>query len=102
MGAIRQCKGKAHMEQLLRAVIGNGGEGLMLREPGSLYERARSHSLLKVKTFLDAEARVVGHSADSKLAGCMGALECEMPFSGVCFKIGSGFSLAERTMENAK
>ena len=96
--AVRKCKGKAHMEQLLRDVITHGGEGLMLREPGSLYERTRSHSLLKVKTFLDAEAKVVGHSKDSKMEGCMGALECEMPATGVRFKIGSGFTYAQRPL----
>ncbi len=38
-----------------------GGEGLMLRQPGSLYEVGRSTTLLKVKTFHDAEGRVVEH-----------------------------------------
>lgn len=33
----------------------------MLREPGSLYVDKRSNTLLKVKTFLDAEAVVVGY-----------------------------------------
>lgn len=93
---IRKCEGKAHMETLLKGVLANGGEGLMLRAPRSVYERTRSHSLLKVKIFLDAEARVIGHSADSKLAGAMGALECEMPGTGVTFKVGSGLAMAER------
>lgn len=99
---IRKCTGKAHMQELLDEVVGLGGEGLMLREPGSLYERTRSHSLLKVKTFLDAEAIVIGHSKDKKLEGCMGALECEMPVTGVRFKIGSGFKMDERPMRKAK
>lgn len=93
---IRKCEGKAHMETLLHAVISNGGEGLMLHEPRSLYERVRSHSLLKVKTFLDAEARVIGYSADSKIDGAMGALECEMPLTGVRFKVGSGLTMEQR------
>ena len=41
-----------------------------------------------MKTFIDADARVVGYSADFKLEGAMGALECEMPVTGVRFKIG--------------
>ena len=100
--AVRKCTGKAHMEQLLRDVITHGGEGLMLREPGSLYERTRSHSLLKVKTFLDAEAKVVGYSKDSKVEGCMGALECEMPVTGARFKVGSGFTQAQRPLAAAR
>ena len=34
-----------------------GAEGLMLRQPGSPYEAGRSWTLLKVKSFFDAEAR---------------------------------------------
>jgi hypothetical protein len=33
----------------------------MLRQPKSKYEHKRSNTLLKVKTFYDAEARVVSH-----------------------------------------
>ena len=33
----------------------------MLRKPGSRYVAGRSETLLKVKSFLDREARVVGH-----------------------------------------
>ena len=99
---IQKCNGKTHMEELLSDITNNGGEGIMLREPGSLYERTRSHSLLKVKLFFDAEAIVVGHSKDKKLEGCMGALECEMPVTGIQFKIGSGFKLDERPMQKAK
>ncbi len=40
-----------------------GGEGLVLRQPGSQYEAGRSTTLLKVKTFHDAEGRVVEHLA---------------------------------------
>ncbi len=37
------------------------GEGLMLRKPKSSYEHGRSSVLLKVKSFYDEEAKVVGH-----------------------------------------
>ncbi len=37
------------------------GEGLMLREANSFYENRRSNSLLKVKTFYDDEAVVLGY-----------------------------------------
>jgi DNA ligase-1 len=36
-----------------------GGEGLMLRQPGSMYVFSRSSTLLKVKSFSDAEAKVI-------------------------------------------
>lgn len=35
----------------------------MLREAGSLYIGKRSSTLLKVKTFFDAEAKVIGYEA---------------------------------------
>jgi DNA ligase-1 len=37
------------------------GEGLMLKDPESFYEKKRSKKLLKVKKFDDAEAIVIGH-----------------------------------------
>ena len=43
------------MEEELKKVEALGGEGLMIRKPGSLYEECRSTNLLKIKTFHDAE-----------------------------------------------
>jgi NAD-dependent DNA ligase len=77
-------------------VIGLGGEGLMLRQPQSLYEVGRSTTLYKVKTFLDAEARVVEHlPGEGKHVGRLGALMVEMP-NGTRFSVGTGFTDAER------
>lgn len=56
-----QCEGTAHLQKQLKKIEKAGGEGLMLREPGSVYEAGRLPSLLKVKSFLDAEATVLGH-----------------------------------------
>ncbi len=73
-----------------------GGEGLMLRQPGSRYEVGRSSTLLKVKRFHDAEARVVGHQpGKGRHKGRLGALEVEIA-DGTRFAVGTGFSDAER------
>jgi len=73
-----------------------GGEGLMMRRPRSHYEVGRSHSLLKVKSFHDAEARVIGHQPGTgKHKGRLGALLVEMP-NGTQFAVGTGLSDAER------
>jgi DNA ligase-1 len=73
-----------------------GGEGLMLRQPGSKYEVGRSTTLLKVKSFRDAEARVVGHEPGAgRHKGRLGALLAEMT-DGTKFSIGTGLSDAER------
>jgi DNA ligase-1 len=90
------CTGKAQLKEKLKAVEALGGEGLMLRRPKSLYLAGRSHDLLKVKSFEDAEAVVVKHLAGSgRNKGRLGALLVRLP-NGVTFKIGSGFSDAER------
>jgi predicted DNA-binding WGR domain protein len=91
-----QCQGREHMEQELKRVEELGGEGLMLREPGSNYDNFRSYSLLKVKTFFDAEAVVIGHEeGKGRNEGVMGALRVRGD-NGVEFKVGSGFTDAER------
>lgn len=55
-----------------------GGEGIMLRKPGSKYDKKRSSTLLKVKSFMDAEARVVGHNKGAgKYSDVLGALVME-------------------------
>jgi len=90
------CGGVDHLRDELQRVESLGGEGLMLRRPKSKYEIGRSQSLLKVKTFHDAEARVVGHAPGTgKHKGRLGALVCQLP-SGVQFNVGTGFSDAER------
>ena len=91
-----RCRGTDHMREELRRVEALGGEGLMMRRPGSNYEVGRSYSLLKVKSFHDAEARVVGHQAGTgKHKGRLGALLVEMP-NGTRFAVGTGLSDAER------
>jgi DNA ligase-1 len=73
-----------------------GGEGLMLRQPGSKYEVGRSITLIKVKSFLDSEARVAGHEpGKGRHNGRLGALLVELA-DGTQFSVGTGFSDAER------
>lgn len=51
------------------------GEGLMIRDPDSLYEGRRSDTLLKVKKFDDSEAVVIGHNKGTgRCSGMLGAL----------------------------
>lgn len=90
------CRDVAHLREELARVEALGGEGLMLRKPGSRYEVGRSFTLLKVKTFHDAEARVRAHlPGTGKHKGRLGALQCELP-DGTVFSVGTGFSDAER------
>ncbi|HEU0034176.1 MAG TPA: DNA ligase [Kofleriaceae bacterium] len=90
------CEGFGHLREELARVEALGGEGLMLRKPKSKYEVGRSSSLLKVKTFHDAEGTVVGHAPGTgKHKGRLGALIVELP-GGIRFNVGTGFSDAER------
>ena len=90
------CEGVDHLKEELKRVEALGGEGLMLRRPKSNYEVGRSSSLLKVKTFHDSEARVIGHAPGTgKHKGRLGALIVELA-DGTKFNVGTGFSDAER------
>ena len=86
----------AALQGLLQRTVRQGGEGLMLHRGVSLYRAQRSDDLLKVKTHEDAEAKVIGHlPGKGKYQGMLGALLVETP-DGLRFKLGSGFSDAQR------
>lgn len=92
----KPCRGIDHLKEELSRIEGLGGEGLMLRQPGSPYEVGRSTTLLKVKTFHDAEAEVVGHQpGKGRHKGKLGALLMKLE-NGISFSLGTGFSDAER------
>lgn len=84
------------MRTTLARVVKQGGEGLMLHRGDALYRAARNDDLLKLKPYLDEEARVIGYlPGQGKFAGMLGALEVETE-AGLRFKLGSGLSIAER------
>lgn len=106
------CSGHAHLRSFLDTVERKGGEGVMLRQPGSNYVRARSSTLLKVKSFFDADAIIVGHSpGKGRHRGRLGAYECETTPSrlqihgksvsiqaGRRFNVGTGLSDNDRSI----
>jgi DNA ligase-1 len=91
------CTGVDHLDDVLASTEALGGEGVMLRKAGSLYERKRSSTLLKVKTFRDADAVVVEHlPGKGKHVGRLGAVLLRMLPDGPTFQCGSGFTDAQR------
>ena len=73
----------------------------MLRRAGAPHRGGRTADLLKVKEFKDDEAIVVGHEEGAgRLGGLLGALVCRAR-NGAVFKVGSGFSDAERSFSRA-
>jgi DNA ligase-1 len=92
----QRCQNLDHLRGELERIEALGGEGLMLRQPGSKYEAGRSATLLKVKNFHDADAVVVEHVAGKgRHKGRLGALVVKMP-DGTEFSVGTGFSDKQR------
>ena len=91
-----RCQGTAQLLAERDRIVGLGGEGLMLRQPGSEYEPGRSPTLLKVKPYDDAEAMVIARQpGEGKFAGKLGSLRVRTT-DGREFSIGSGFTDAQR------
>jgi DNA ligase 1 len=88
-------------EEILNSLIEQGHEGIVLRKIGSLWLPERSHSLLKIKPWNDAEGIVIGckygriTEKGSKLLGKMGALIVK--WQDKEFQL-SGFTDLERTL----
>lgn len=92
----RRVKSDTELITLLDRVVSGGGEGLMLHRGHSLYHKGRSADLLKLKRWMDAEARVIRHlPGKGKYTGKLGALLVETQM-GVRFKLGSGFTDKQR------
>jgi DNA ligase 1 len=90
------CQGVAQLLAERDRVVRLGGEGLMLRQPESVYEAGRSPTLLKVKPYDDAEATVIAYEpGKGKFAGKLGAVRVRTD-DGREFSIGSGFTDAQR------
>lgn len=111
------------LEEYEVALLDKGYEGVMLRDPQSPYKFGRSTAkegyLLKLKRFADSEAEIIGfeelmHNQNEATlnetghlerstkqvgllhADTLGALIVRDIHSGVEFKIGTGFTAAER------
>lgn len=116
-----------HLQRLEGEYLERGYEGVMLRKasgPASLYKfgraTAKSHTLLKVKRFSDAEYTVTGyeermhngnvattnelgrterssHKENKTGRGDLGALTC-VTDNGITFNVGTGFTDADRAL----
>jgi DNA ligase-1 len=96
-----------HVMSHFNDIRAQGGEGVMLRKPGSMPAFKRTRNLLKVKGVIDGLAVV--HSiqpGEGKHEGRMGALIVhemkgnESLAAGTRFKLGTGFSDVERERDD--
>jgi len=70
-------KDQEHLNLMFKEITSQKGEGLMLREAGSLYEQKRSSTLLKMKPVHDCECRIIGYKAGTgKYQGMLGSFRC--------------------------
>ena len=101
------------LDRWLKRVTSAGGEGLMLRDPDSVWFPKRRPFLLKVKPRHDAEATVIGFAGGKKgktgqFHGKVGTLICEWTGDPtatcgvlkdpVTFEIGTGLTHEQRTV----
>ena len=90
------CKDHDHLIIRMKEITSIKGEGIILRDPNSIYENRRTKTMLKVKEFHDAEAEVTAiHRGTGRISNLMGAIECKNK-DGIIFKIGTGFTDAQR------
>jgi DNA ligase-1 len=74
-----KAKSEAQVDQVFKDIIKKGGEGIMLRQPGSFYEQKRSGTLRKVKAAFDTECEIVGYKMGTgKYEGLLGSFECQL------------------------
>ena len=86
----------AELMTRLTALEQQGAEGLMLHHQDAHYKTGRSSDLLKLKSYQDTEAEVIGYRpGKGKYQGMVGALVVKTP-DGKTFAIGSGLTDALR------
>ena len=67
-----------NMEEFYKLVLSKGGEGIMLKHPGSEYTGKRSDFMLKYKPCFDSEAIIVNYTEGSgKYKSMLGAFVCK-------------------------
>lgn len=90
------CRGRDGLEVYKALILAQGGEGVMLRKPESLYEFKRSHNLLKYKDMKHSTAAITGYTeGKGKHEGRIGAFICLWkPL--IYITVGTGLTDAER------
>lgn len=87
------CEKAEQMNEFYSRVIAEGGEGLIAKTPGSVYEHKRSTSWLKIKEAYEVELVVRGLTAGfGKRASLFGALECWSQDGLIKVDVGSGLT----------
>lgn len=72
-------KSVSHLKELFHHFVSQGAEGIMIKDPNSLYEPGkRSKKLLKIKPSFDAEGIIIGYKpGNGKYKDLLGAFVCK-------------------------
>lgn len=90
------CRGPDHLGAFLASIEAAGGEGVIVKNPALSYHTGRSAHVLKVKNFHDMEGEVIGYNpGKGQFRDMLGSLSLRLD-NGIEFKLGSGFTLANR------
>jgi DNA ligase 1 len=88
---------KEYLEKRLNAVMEDGGEGLVVRDPTGLYIPGRSNQVLKILKARTSEATVIGYNKGvGSRDGGVGSLRCKLS-NGIEFNIGTGLKMKDVT-----
>jgi DNA ligase-1 len=88
-------EGQQRYKEINAMAIAGGYEGIMLKDPGGVYQCKRSTAWLKLKPFIEVSLEVTNiEEGTGKNVGKMGALVCEGTDDGkdIVVNVGSGFT----------
>ena len=89
------CQDREDMQRFFNEIISVGGEGIVLRKPGSLYRNGKCNDILRYKERLFDEAVIESYQPGAgKFTGMVGALLCR--WEGREIKLGTGLTDAVR------
>ena len=86
----------------LDGILIQGGEGVILRDPNSVWKPKRHRGIIKHKPFEDSEGKVIGYVAgkEGKQGNVLGKIGAVIvKWEDKTFEIGSGFTFDEREFE---
>ena len=92
-------EGQERFRAINTRAIKEGYEGIMIKDPGAVYETKRSHAWLKQKPFIQVTLEVVAYEEGTgRNVGRLGALVCSGVDDGkqITVNVGSGFSDRDR------
>ena len=84
-------------QEIFQSYLDDGDEGIILKDPNSLWENKRSKGQIKFKAELDCDLKVLSViSGTGKYSDMIGSLYCESADGVVKVYVGSGFNDEQR------